>query len=188
MYKARYWWWESVLLLRRGVLIAIATSVDDFWTRNLTINLVLIVILVTHCLAQPFRLATANAAETFMLSLLVCISSTVMIPDTDVTSGMEWLRAVMLLTPAVMVVIATLHRVVRVLISYYKLWRVWKATRGADASPRSRNGSKEKPAVREVPLTPRSGQPNTTIGANSRPGKSSRKPRDTVNPLHVQRV
>ena len=166
VYRPHMWWWEAVLMLRRGILIALATSIDAYWTRGVVLNLSLVLVLVTHCIAQPFRLQSANNAETLMLSLLVGVSATVLVPDGEAGDGLAWVRAVMLVLPLTLVVLAIIRKAMELCCAYRAQYASWKAatssgggtgastggaaaSEAAEAKPQgSRHAAKRRPRTR----------------------------------------
>ena len=68
--------WESVLIGRRFVLIAVHTVAPDPVSRLLSLSFLCVLFLLHHNTSQPFRDSKANAAETASLLGLVALATT----------------------------------------------------------------------------------------------------------------
>ena len=168
-------------MLRRAILIAEATAIDDYWSRGVVLNLSLVVVLVTHCIAQPFRLPEANRAETVMLTLLVATSSTVLVPDTEAGIVLYWARTLMLLIPFIVVVVAVVRKAVVLCIVYRRQWKAYteaqqqRAKAGQRRSGSGRQRSNEGRSNSNGSDAPRSGKPRTSGGGGAGRGRSGGK-------------
>ncbi|EDO47954.1 predicted protein [Nematostella vectensis] len=67
-------YWESVLIGRRLVLIAIYASISDVLTRQLALTFVSVLILFHHLFVRPFHDFKANVAEAVSLLCLVVLA------------------------------------------------------------------------------------------------------------------
>lgn len=72
--KKEYWWWDSVLFLRRAVLSAVNAFIADLLVSRLVITFLMVLFLVSHTLACPFKCAWWNAVETLTLALMLIVS------------------------------------------------------------------------------------------------------------------
>ena len=73
--EAQCLWWEGVLMLRRLIIIAFASLIDDPYTKLYLLILAQILFLLHHLHAKPYSAGALNAIETASLTLLTLITS-----------------------------------------------------------------------------------------------------------------
>lgn len=179
VFRPGLWWWESVLMLRRAVLIAVHAVVEDVYMRNFLLAICLVAMLVMHTMLRPYRHAWNNAAGTVMLALLVIISATVTMPDSSTYSSLHLLRGILLLLPFLLVLVAAVRKGTQLVRRYYKY-------RSFAPPPPEREGnaaSKQSGTV-SIALTNTNGHSKSSSNNNSSSQSGSKKGgRDVVNPL-----
>ena len=101
VYSGKRRWWCAVDLLRRVVLAAIFSSVDDPHRQHLAILVTCCVLLGAQALAWPFKTWHANASETIFLFSLVLIA---VLNTPDKTWGYSLAIEFLFFIPAVVLV------------------------------------------------------------------------------------
>ena len=68
-------YWQSILILRRFVMVFLYCFITDQFLRSLSMGIVCVLSLMHHSIMKPFRKKSANTAETVSLLVFVILAN-----------------------------------------------------------------------------------------------------------------